>query len=42
MNVGDGSVWPSLRRAVEMALDCARGMLYLHARKCAVRRTPFT
>ncbi|KAK9838136.1 hypothetical protein WJX81_003291 [Elliptochloris bilobata] len=32
VNVGDGSVWPSLRRATEMALDCARGMLYLHAR----------
>lgn len=26
---------PSLRRATEMALDCARGMQYLHARKCA-------
>lgn len=26
---------PGLRRATEMALDCARGMQYLHARKCA-------
>ena len=25
---------PGLRRATEMALDCARGMQYLHARKC--------
>ena len=35
VNMGDGSVWPRLRRAAEMALDCARGMLYLLARKCA-------
>lgn len=27
---------PSIRRATEMALDCARGMQYLHARKCAL------
>ncbi len=38
--MGDGSVWPSLRRAAEMALDCARGMLYLHARKCASAAGP--
>jgi serine/threonine protein kinase len=24
---------PSLKRATEMALDCARGMTYLHAKK---------
>lgn len=25
---------PNLKRATEMALDCSRGMTYLHAKKC--------
>ena len=27
--------FPSMRRAVVIALDCAKGMSYLHCHKCA-------
>lgn len=28
--------FPSMRRAVAMALDCSKGMTYLHSHKCAL------
>ena len=34
INAGKGGV-PTLRRGVELALGCARGMLYLHSRSYA-------
>ena len=29
--------FPSMRRAVVMALDCSKGMTYLHSHKCTAR-----
>ena len=36
INAGKGGV-PTLRRGVELALGCARGMLYLHSRSYALQ-----
>ncbi len=32
--------FPSMRRAVVMALDCSKGMTYLHGHKCAPSHPP--
>ena len=39
INAGKGGV-PTLRRGVELALGCARGMLYLHSRSYAPATLP--
>ena len=41
INSNQGGI-PSLRRGIELALGCAKGMLYLHSRKWVLTSPPIS